>query len=76
MYIRASFKRYKKKGIEYFRMGKVNAKLTVGDGRIQLISKDKEMQYAGKLPVRIYSFRKILWFSLWRIGLIIHFNSN
>lgn len=49
MYIKASFKKYEKDGVEYFRMGKVNAKLTVGDGRIKLISEDKEMQYAGKI---------------------------
>lgn len=48
MYVKASFKRYKKDGVEYYRMNKVNIKSTVGDGRLKLISKDKEMQYAGE----------------------------
>lgn len=48
MYIRANFKKYLKNGVEYYKMGKINYKSTVGDGHVKLISKDKEMQYAGK----------------------------
>lgn len=56
MYIKASFKKYEKDGLEYFRMNKVNIKSTVGDGRVKLISKDKEMQYAGKFFIHIKNF--------------------
>lgn len=48
MFIKATFERYNKNGVEYFRIGKISLKQTVGDGRVKLISDDKEMQYAGK----------------------------
>lgn len=55
MYIRANFKKYLKNGVEYYRLGKVNYKSTVGDGTVKLVSKDKEMQYAGKYSKIVYS---------------------
>lgn len=48
-FIKGSLKKYQKDGVEYFRVNKVSAKITVGDGHIKLTSKDPEYQYAGML---------------------------
>ncbi|KAG5895536.1 hypothetical protein JTB14_010680 [Gonioctena quinquepunctata] len=49
MYIKGSLKKYTKEGVEYFRVNKLNTKITIGDGEVKLTSKDKDMQFAANL---------------------------
>lgn len=48
MYVKGSLKKYLRDGVEYFRVNKINAKITVGDGHIRMDEKNKDMQYAGE----------------------------
>lgn len=48
MYIKGNLKKYKKDGEEYFKVNKIDTKITVGDGSIKLTSKDAAHQFEGK----------------------------
>ncbi|CAH1163964.1 unnamed protein product [Phaedon cochleariae] len=49
MFVKGSLKTYKRKGVDYFKVNKLNAKITIGGGHVQLTSSDKEYQYAADL---------------------------
>lgn len=48
MYIKGSLKKYKKDGEEYFKVNKMDAKMTVGDGHIRLTAENPEQQFEGE----------------------------
>ncbi|XP_019867007.2 uncharacterized protein LOC109595997 [Aethina tumida] len=57
LYVKGSVRRYQKdgKGEEYFRVGKLNTKITVGDGHIKLVAKNPELQFGADLIANFYN---------------------
>ncbi|KAJ8920773.1 hypothetical protein NQ315_004914, partial [Exocentrus adspersus] len=49
MHVKGSLKKYKRDGEEYFKVNKVDSKITVGDGRIQLTAEDPDRQLEADL---------------------------
>lgn len=49
MVLKGSLKTYMQDGVEYFKVGKLTQKITIGSGEVKLTSKDKDFQYAADL---------------------------
>ncbi|XP_060517814.1 uncharacterized protein LOC132696795 [Cylas formicarius] len=49
IHVKGSLETYQKDGVDYFRVQKLNSKITVGDGYIKLISKNPDLQLGADL---------------------------
>ncbi|CAH0558259.1 unnamed protein product [Brassicogethes aeneus] len=55
LYVKGGVKRYLKDDVEYFRVGKLDSKITVGDGHISLLAKNPELQFGANLISDFYN---------------------